>query len=548
MPDSANLYIEPDGVRAAGTRLSGATSTAAPTPAVAPCAVDTTSVRIAHALSSSISDLINATAAVHHKAASAATRLAGSAETYEAQESANAAALANGSGGRGTATPSTALAPDAGAPLVVAAPPPMPGVQPSSGKEIAALMHGGTGPAPLDSAALALKAHAGQLDSAAQSVRSARLTSEQSWESAAAQRASAHLAVLESAYSRHADHARALSRDADAQASNFRQARSTIPRPEYFADLERRLQAASAANAAPGSQGRYTALITKLQTELAAAHQQAITSYTSYTTGGELQSGPLDPGLATTTTTTPAGAGAASAAEGQRADETATDGDALAEAGEANGLDSAAELAEAPLPGEAGELMQTVLPAVLGAVTGAAGGLLGALSGAAQQVQQTGTQLVSGLAQGGASALQGMAAEMDSPDLDTSGLGGSGEDYSFPGGGGSPGGGTEPASAPPGPLASGPAAAAAAPASAPAPTFGSSSGPGAAGVTGVGAPMGGAMMPPPMMGGAGRGGGPAGEDERQLYEQRRLRLENVDNAEPVKGRREARESRSERRD
>jgi hypothetical protein len=50
-----------------------------------------------------------------------------------------------------------------------------------------------------------------------------------------------------------------------------------------------------------------------------------------------------------------------------------------------------------------------------------------------------------------------------------------------------------------------------------------------------------------MMGGPGRGGG-GGEDDKRLYEEKRLRLTTPPNAEPVKGRVEARESRSERRD
>jgi hypothetical protein len=52
-------------------------------------------------------------------------------------------------------------------------------------------------------------------------------------------------------------------------------------------------------------------------------------------------------------------------------------------------------------------------------------------------------------------------------------------------------------------------------------------------------------MMPPMMGGPGRGGG---VDDKRLYEEKRLRLTTPPNAEPVKGRVEARESRSERRD
>jgi len=63
---------------------------------------------------------------------------------------------------------------------------------------------------------------------------------------------------------------------------------------------------------------------------------------------------------------------------------------------------------------------------------------------------------------------------------------------------------------------------------------------------GAGVPMGGAMMPPPMMGGPGRGG--AGEDDRKLYPERKLKLETPANSEPVRLRREQRSARTERGD
>jgi hypothetical protein len=542
MPNSANLNIDPDGVRAAGATLSGATSTGPAPPAVTPCAADSTSVKIANSLTASISELVNATTVLGHKTAQASGRLSRNADNYETQEQDSAATLANGSRAHPAAIPVTD-APNVNAPVMVTPPAASAGVPPSTGKEIAALMHGGPGPEPLETAARALDAHAAQLDSAAQSVRSARWTSEQSWESSASQKASAHLATLESTYTRHADQARALSRDASTQATNFRQARASTPKPEYFAELEQRLRAASAANAAPGSQGRYTAMITKLQTDLATAHQQAVNSYTTYTAGGELQAASLQPGLGTTTTPAPeAGTAPGSGEPGSIPGGEGTD---LAAAG-MNPEDPLGALG-AP-PGGPGDLMQTVLPAVLGAVAGAAGGLLGALSGAAEKVQQTGTQLVSGLAQGGASALQGMAGgepempEMPSADsgVDDLGLGGGG-------GGGAEPGDTSPASAGEGPLAAAPASAAAAPLAAPAPTFSPAGAPSTIGAgMGMGAPMGGMM--PPMMGAPGRGGGGGGDDERRLYEEKRLRMETAPNAEPVKGRREARESRSERKE
>lgn len=532
---SANLFIDPDGVRAAGAGLSGASSAAAaPPPAVTPCAADATSVKIAYSLSASISELVNATMAVNHKTAQAGSRMTSNATTYEDQERVNAASLAAGSRGRARSVPTGDAPSIAPAPLV-ALPVPTPGVQPTSGKEIAALMHGGPGPGALESAAQALNAHADQLESAAQSVRSARWTSEQNWDSAAADRANTHLATLESTYTRHADQSRALSRDATVQANNFRQARANIPTPQYFTELEQRLRSASAANANSG--GRYTAVVAKLQTDLAAAHQQAVSTYSTYTAGGQLQAKPLQLGVATTTPGA-SGQGEPGVAPG-------------AEDGSQPGTDAGAGPVGDALgdpTGGGGDLMQTLLPTVFGVVAGAAGGLLGALSGAADKVQQTGTQLVSGLAQGGASAMQGLGGGQPGGSEPSSGEGsGPGDLGEGGGGGGSEPGDTEPASGGDGALAAAPASAAAAPAVAPAPTVGT--GAPTLSTTGTGAGMGGAPMGgmmPPMMGGPGRGGG--GEDDKRLYEEKRLRLTTPPNAEPVKGRVEAREARTERRE
>ena len=537
MVSSANLFIDPDGVRAAGAGLSTASSAAAaPAPVVTPAAADATSVKIAYALSASIGELVNATMAVNHKTAQASSRMYSTATTYEDQEQANATSLAAGSRGRATSAP-VGNAPTIGGSSLAAPPIQTPGVQPTSGKDIAALMHGGPGPEALEAAAQALNAHAAQLDSAAQSVRSARWTSEQNWDSSAADQASTHLATLESAYARHADQSRALSRDATLQANNFRQARANIPTPQHFADLEQRLRSAAAHNAQSG--GRYTAVVAQLQSELAAAHQQAINTYTTYTAGGQLQAKPLEPGVATTR---PAGAsGQPGVTPGSE------DGSLPGTEDAADGTGPAGNPLADPAGGGA-EMLQTLLPTVLGVVAGAAGGLLGALSGAANQVQQTGTQLVSGLAQGGASALQGLAGGQPGGSDPSLGEGGGLGDLGMGdgGGGGAEPGDTEPASAGDGGLAAAPASAAAAPAVAPAPTVGTGATPtvsSAGGGAGMGAPMG---MMPPMMAGPGRSGG--SEDDKRLYEEKRLRLTTPPNAEPVKGRVEARESRSERRD
>ena len=163
------------------------------------------------------------------------------------------------------------------------------GTTPDSGKAIAALIHAGPGLVGLDTAATALEAHAGQLESAAHVVRAARATSEQSWDSAAAEVAGRQLSMLEASYTAQAGHARALSRDARQQAQNFQRAKALIPTPAVFDDLERRLQAANTANNAPGSRGMYSGVITQLQTELAATHQQAVDNYDRYTADAGLQ-------------------------------------------------------------------------------------------------------------------------------------------------------------------------------------------------------------------------------------------------------------------
>jgi hypothetical protein len=537
MASGSELRIDPDGVRAAGATVATASQTAAArTITVSPCAADMTSVSIANALSTLVAELIAATATANNTAAAAASRLGANATAYQDQERANATALQQGATTRGVTIP---VADGTTGPVLAPAQPMLqgPGATPGSGKQIAALIHQGSGPAALDSAAALLDSHAAALDDAATAIRSGRSTSEHSWDSAAACLAHGHLRVLELSYAGYAGQARALSADARAQAENFRRARSAIPSPAVFDDLERRLRAANAANSAPGSQGRYTAMVTKLQTELSAANQHAVQGFNAYSADAQLNATHLPP----------ASAVSEAAAEGADHGQGVVGGADESAAGLP--VDGVASESALGAPAQAPEeLMQTVLPAVLGAVAGAAGALLGALSGVGEKLQQIGGQLAGGLLQGAGqamsatSALQAQNANGLDPAVDGFG-GGDGWDGSGVGdaGGGSVPGDAEPASAPAGPLASAPASAAAAPAVA-APTY-SSAGPAptVASSPGVGMPMG-AMMPPPMMG-SGRGS-PNGEDDRRLYPEKRLHLPTPPNSEPVKGRRESRESRS----
>jgi hypothetical protein len=61
-----------------------------------------------------------------------------------------------------------------------------------------------------------------------------------------------------------------------------------------FDDLERRLTVASAANAQPGSFGRYSATIATLQQQLAAANNEALTKFGQYVEGAKLKVPELD--------------------------------------------------------------------------------------------------------------------------------------------------------------------------------------------------------------------------------------------------------------
>jgi hypothetical protein len=543
MASSDHLSIDPSGVRGAAANVGTGATTAGTAPvAITPSAQDVTSVLIANVLGELVSDLINDTVAANTIAAAAADRLGDNADSYEQQEHANALALGDtGRGGPGAASIAGGSEPSLVPPAAIPAPATA-GTTPTSGREIAQLIHGGPGPGALEAAAALLRTHAGQLDQAAGSIRSARWQNEVSWSSDAADAAQTHLVNLEASYTGQADQARGLALQASNQVENFRRAKSAIPPPQHFDDLERRLMAANRANNAPGSVGRFSGVVAKVQTDLAEANVQAVNGFGGYASGAaDVHAMQIRPKAASTT------GGPGPIPEG--APPTPGDGQSQDVNTAGSGMpggDPAADLLGAP-SGAASDVMSTLLPAVLGGVAGVAGGLLGALSGAGQKLQQAGSQLAGGLAQGASSAMGAMQNPGGEPD--TSGDSGSGDPSGDlgDGGGGDPGaGGTEPASSVDGPLSAAPASAAAAPAAAPA--MYSATAPAAdlaAPGGGAGAPMGGGMMPP-MMG--GRGGGGAGQDDRKLYPERKLKIETPPNSEPVRGRREQRAARTERGD
>jgi hypothetical protein len=88
------------------------------------------------------------------------------------------------------------------------------------------------------------------------------------WDADAGRAANTRIRDLAAWHGRHAEHTHTAAKAAAAQAENFTQARTAIPHPDEFTAVERRLQAAASANAAPRA-GRYNAVITGLQQQLA---------------------------------------------------------------------------------------------------------------------------------------------------------------------------------------------------------------------------------------------------------------------------------------
>jgi hypothetical protein len=536
---SSDLGVDTDGVHAAAAAAAAAASSAAPTAAaITPCAGDATSVQVATRAAGQIGALGLATAAANLTTEAAAARLHGDADAYALQEASGATSL----GDVTAAVSGGADAPRVSAPELPHSPelPGIPaGVMPTSGHEISAVIHSGPGPQGVLAVAAQLEGAARDLDEAATSVSAAGSLAADSWASDAADAAGEHLVGLENTYTEQASQARVLAQQLRTHADDFSRAKAQIPPPQRFADLEARLQAAYAANAHPTSMGRYTKTITDLQYTLAAANNDAVSGYSRYKQAAEIQAGTMDPHASPERggpkpQAAPDGAGGTkdSAHAGQGPQTRSPTDPLTAAAADPGGADGLGEAA--------GGLIGTVLPAVLGGVSGAASGLLGAFSGAGKQLQQAGSQLADGLAQG-ANAAAGEPKSGDSG-------GGSQPQMPAPGGPGSGGGGPEPGDMEPAggvgvaePLAA-PAGASAVPAAAPA-TF--SAAPSA--ITGAAGGMagGGAMMPP-MMPMGGHPGGGAGEDDRRLYPERRVRIETPPNSEPVKGRREARRTRGEK--
>ncbi len=293
-----DLQVDVDELHTAGAQVSltsdrpGGLASAV----VGAAAKDEVSAGIAATLTLRLQTIGAHSARAAHIAAMSAAVLHANANTYREQENLNAEALKDGNGSPPIAAPTT-ITPILQTPPAPAAPSPA-GVTPTDGKAIAALIHGGQGTGPLLAAAEDARTHAAELREISAELRAASARLETSWQSPGGEAAASRLQALAAWYDSHAEHADAAARECDHQADAFRRTRAEVPRPETFTDLEQRLHAASAANAASG--GKYAPVITQLQTELAATHTKAQVTYAGY--GGRAATLSGDPPQAPPTT------------------------------------------------------------------------------------------------------------------------------------------------------------------------------------------------------------------------------------------------------
>jgi hypothetical protein len=208
-----------------------------------------------------------------------------SAASYTEQEGLNSASL-NGTGGAGGAAAPPAPPADVPLPTIPQISVPTIPAPPGTGREISELIHSGPGPQSLYGAVQQLRSHAGELRSTSTSLRghSGQLTTD--WPSESGQRASARIGELASWYDQHAQHATDAADSMQGYGESFTAAKSKIPTPQQFQDVENRLQAAAAANANPANMGRYAPVVAKYQTELAGLNTKAMGGWSDLTRAG----------------------------------------------------------------------------------------------------------------------------------------------------------------------------------------------------------------------------------------------------------------------
>lgn len=281
----AHVDVSPDAVASIGAQVAAAASIpAAPTVTVSAPAQDPVSVGVTQTLAARASAITQYSAAASAITGIRADMVAASASGYRDQEQVNQAILSDGGGVPGAAAPSmpTPAMPPLPAPVI---PPPSIGAPPTSGRAIAELIHSGAGPQPLFAAAQQMRAHAADLSATASQLRQSANNLGQEWDSDAGQEAASRISELGTWYDTHAQHASAAAAAFNQHGDNFGRARTAIPTPAKFDDLQRRLEMAIAANKSPGSMGRFAPVIAQLQAELGKLNAETLAQYGQYSTG-----------------------------------------------------------------------------------------------------------------------------------------------------------------------------------------------------------------------------------------------------------------------
>jgi hypothetical protein len=278
----AHVEVDPDAVSGTASQIAAAGHLpTAPSITINPAAPDPVSTAVAQTLTARINGIAAYTSAAGDITDVRANMLAASGADYRQQEAANTATLAGGSA-LAAATPQLSAGSLPALPMASVAAPSI-GAPPASGKAIAELIHSGPGAAGLYSAAAEIRQHSMDLRAAADRLRANANSLNADWDSAAGYEASSRITELGTWYESHAAHATSLATALDTHGDNYGRARTAVPPPDRFDDVERRLQMAIAANQAPGSLGRYTPVIVALQTELAQLNGEAVQGYANYT-------------------------------------------------------------------------------------------------------------------------------------------------------------------------------------------------------------------------------------------------------------------------
>jgi len=427
---------------------------------------------------------------------------------------------------------------------------------PASPRDIARLIEtgrAGAGKKTWQAMESSLRAEAKQLSDAADQLGAAIGMTGDGWQSTSADAATTRMRALQTWYQGHARYVDGLAEQAKVHVQHFSKALTDVPPYRQVLDAERELKAALQSNARAG--GAHRLAVVNAQVKVSRLYQASTAGFSTYTFSEaapqpKVPTPPPGPSPDVAPAAPPVGAGAGPVV--QREAEHSPQGAPLdpVQAGPGVGQDltsgptwppgaadpaSLANPLTDALPETVGSLSSEVIPGIIGGVVGGLGGVLGGLAGAGQKalqgMEQAAGPMMSGLSQHplGGEPQHGGEQSPQSPEPPSAGDLAAPADLGAGGGGAAtePAGGQVPLAAPT-EVAAAPAAAA--PVSAPsAPVAPEAPAPGMGAL--------GPMMMPPMRGGAGEG---SEADNKQLYQERKLKVVAPANSEPVKNRREGR--------